>query len=160
MASASKAFTRALRSTPATSAFRTTATRRFAAQGPKISPRRGYVSEAPKPSGNSALLYGSIAAVLLAGVGYYAYGSSSSTLPSPTQAIKAPSGEGLKAGIFKPTKEDYQKVYEAVAKRLIEVDDYDDGSYGPVLLRLAWHSSGTYDELTKTGGSNGASKSD
>lgn len=25
-----------------------------------------------------------------------------------------------------------------------------------VILRLAWHSSGTYDKNTKTGGSNGA----
>lgn len=33
---------------------------------------------------------------------------------------------------------------------------YDDGSYGPVLVRLAWHASGTYDKETKTGGSNGA----
>ena len=37
-----------------------------------------------------------------------------------------------------------------------EKDDYDDGSYGPVLVRLAWHASGTYDALTGTGGSNGA----
>ena len=34
--------------------------------------------------------------------------------------------------------------------------DYDDGSYGPVLVRLAWHTSGTYDKNTNTGGSNGA----
>jgi cytochrome c peroxidase len=39
---------------------------------------------------------------------------------------------------------------------LEEKDDYDDGSYGPVLLRLAWHASGTYDKETGTGGSNGA----
>lgn len=35
-------------------------------------------------------------------------------------------------------------------------DDYDDGSYGPVLVRLAWHASGTFDKATGTGGSNGA----
>jgi hypothetical protein len=31
-----------------------------------------------------------------------------------------------------------------------------DQNRGPTLVRLAWHSSGTYDELTMTGGSNGA----
>ena len=46
-------------------------------------------------------------------------------------------------GIFTPKKEDYQKVYDEIAKALVEQDDYDDGSYGPVLLRLAWHCSGT-----------------
>lgn len=46
-------------------------------------------------------------------------------------------------GIFTPTKDDYQKVYNEIAKLLEEKDDYDDGSYGPVLLRLAWHCSGT-----------------
>jgi len=43
-----------------------------------------------------------------------------------------------------------------VAARLEENDDYDDGSYGPVLVRLAWHCSGTFDKETGTGGSNGA----
>jgi len=33
---------------------------------------------------------------------------------------------------------------------------HDDGTLGPLFLRLAWHSSGTYDARTKTGGSNGA----
>ena len=35
-------------------------------------------------------------------------------------------------------------------------DDYDDGSYGPTLVRLAWHCSGTYNKHTGNGGSNGA----
>jgi hypothetical protein len=29
-----------------------------------------------------------------------------------------------------------------------------DGSLAPVLIRLAWHASGTYDKNDKTGGSN------
>lgn len=29
-----------------------------------------------------------------------------------------------------------------------------DGSLAPVLIRLAWHASGTYDKDEKTGGSN------
>ncbi|KAI8620133.1 heme peroxidase [Chytriomyces sp. MP71] len=50
---------------------------------------------------------------------------------------------------------DYQEVYNAVAK-VLDNENYDDGSYGPVLVRLAWHASGTYDKATGTGGSNGA----
>ncbi|KAI7827538.1 heme peroxidase, partial [Gamsiella multidivaricata] len=48
---------------------------------------------------------------------------------------------------------DYQKVYNAIAA-IIEDENYDDGSYGPVFLRLAWHASGTYDINSKDGGSN------
>ncbi|TVY55387.1 Cytochrome c peroxidase, mitochondrial [Lachnellula cervina] len=59
-------------------------------------------------------------------------------------------------GNSKPTKEDYQKVYNEIAGRLEEDYHYDDGSYGPILVRLAWHASGTYDTKTDTGGSNGA----
>ncbi|CAH0056168.1 unnamed protein product [Clonostachys solani] len=52
--------------------------------------------------------------------------------------------------------EDYQQVYNEIARRLEENLDYDDGSYGPILVRLAWHASGTYDARTDSGGSNGA----
>jgi cytochrome c peroxidase len=54
------------------------------------------------------------------------------------------------------TQQDYQAVYDAIAEKLIEEDDWDDGSYAPVVLRLGWHASGTYDKETNTGGSNGA----
>jgi len=50
---------------------------------------------------------------------------------------------------------DYEAVRKAIAAKL-DNNDYDDGSYGPVLIRLAWHASGTYDKKTGTGGSNGA----
>lgn len=50
---------------------------------------------------------------------------------------------------------DYDAVKRDIAS-IIPQPDYDDGSAGPVLVRLAWHASGTYDQATKTGGSNGA----
>lgn len=52
-------------------------------------------------------------------------------------------GESKASTPFVPKKEDYQQVYNAIAKQLEEQDDYDDGSYGPVIVRLAWHCSGT-----------------
>jgi len=53
-----------------------------------------------------------------------------------------------------PCPLDYQKVYNSIAE-LLEAE-YDDGSYGPVLVRLAWHASGTYDKSVGDGGSNKA----
>ncbi|GMH35454.1 hypothetical protein BSKO_03322 [Bryopsis sp. KO-2023] len=52
-------------------------------------------------------------------------------------------------------KPDYEAVRKAIAD-LMEVEDFDDGSYGPILVRLAWHASGTYEKDTGSGGSNGA----
>ncbi|PMD18371.1 class II peroxidase [Hyaloscypha hepaticicola] len=52
-------------------------------------------------------------------------------------------------------KGDFEAVRKDIAK-LLHQPEYDDGSAGPVLVRLAWHSSGTYDAETDTGGSNGA----
>ncbi|KAJ2740547.1 heme peroxidase [Coemansia sp. BCRC 34301] len=52
-------------------------------------------------------------------------------------------------------KVSYQRVYKDIAD-LLEDENYDDGSYGPVFVRLAWHASGTFDKKTRTGGSAGA----
>jgi len=150
MATAAKSFTRVLRATPATSSLRTTAARRFAAPRTTFrqQSRRGYADSAGSKGGNSTLIGGLAVAALAAGAGYYFYNG-------PTLAVTE-SSDKKQAGIFTPKAEDYQKVYDSIAKRLAEQDDYDDGSYGPVLVRLGWHASGTYDAQTKTGGSNGA----
>jgi len=50
---------------------------------------------------------------------------------------------------------DWNQVRRDIAQ-LLEKEDYDDGSYGPLFARLAWHASGTYDKGSHTGGSNGA----
>lgn len=61
-----------------------------------------------------------------------------------------------------PSKQgDYNAVRASIAKVLNQpnYDGYDESvkhSAGPVLVRLAWHASGTYDVKTDTGGSDGA----
>ncbi|USW58572.1 Putative hem peroxidase [Septoria linicola] len=141
MASSSRTFTRALRSTPGTQAIRAPASRGTAGLF-RTQARRGYSSEAPKP-GNSWTIWAASGVAVGVG-GYFAIRDTRQQSDAKT------------TNVFTPTKEDYQKVYDAVAAKLIEEDDYDDGSYGPVLLRLGWHASGTYDAETGTGGSNGA----
>lgn len=49
--------------------------------------------------------------------------------------------------------------YNAVRKHIAAILDqpaYDDGSLGPVFIRLGWHASGTYSKTDGTGGSDGA----
>jgi cytochrome c peroxidase len=150
MQSATRSFARAaIKSSPSTLVFKT-ATRNTAFTLPRQTfrqqSRRGYASQ-PSSSGSSTLLWvGALAAA--GGAGYYFYTRSNGSLLSGSASETK--------GVFTPKYEDYQKVYNEIAARLEENDDYDDGSYGPVLVRLAWHASGTYDAETKTGGSNGA----
>ncbi|KTW31276.1 uncharacterized protein T551_01348 [Pneumocystis jirovecii RU7] len=58
----------------------------------------------------------------------------------------------------KITEKDYYKVYQEIAELMDsdDVENYDDGSLGPILVRLGWHSSGTYNKENNSGGSNGA----
>ncbi|KAI1382084.1 heme peroxidase [Hypoxylon crocopeplum] len=133
-ATVSRQFARATLRTTARNTFATSSRQAFRQHG-----RRFYSSEPPKTSSSSGLVY--LAGAAVAGAaGYYFYTQGTSATPK----------------VFTPTKEDYQKVYNEIANRLEENDEYDDGSYGPVLVRLAWHASGTYDKETGTGGSNGA----
>lgn len=150
MASTARTFARAaVNSTHATSAFKTTARNTaftLPRQAFRQQSKRGYASEPTKSS--SSGLYIGIGALALGGAGYYFYTKGNGSLLSGSASETS--------GLFTPKFEDYQKVYNEIAARLEEKDDYDDGSYGPVLVRLAWHCSGTFDKETGTGGSNGA----
>lgn len=137
MASATRQFARVATRTTARNAFAVAPRQAFRQQG-----RRWYSSEPASQKSSSTWLYLTGAAAA-GGLGFWYYTASGS-----------PSAASSK--IVNPTKEDYQKVYNEIASRLEEKDDYDDGSFGPVLLRLAWHASGTFDKQTGTGGSNGA----
>lgn len=102
------------------------------------SSRRCYASG---PSGKSSTtrtgLYVTLGLTAFAGAGYFYLNNG-----GLTGLNKGSSGESR--GVFTPKKEDYQQVYNEIARLLEEKDDYDDGSYGPVIVRLAWHCSGTY----------------
>lgn len=137
MASAARTFTRTAARAATRNTFAVAPRQAFRQHG-----RRYYSSEPAKQSSSSSLLL-ALAAAAAGGAGYWYYTASG-----------APSAASAK--IVNPTKDDYQKVYNEIASRLEEKDDYDDGSFGPVLLRLAWHASGTFDKATGTGGSNGA----
>ncbi|KAF9353993.1 heme peroxidase [Mortierella sp. AD094] len=122
-----------------------------AAVAPRFTAVRTFASHHPQhPSGarsNSGGMSSLVIAALAAGAGavgyhYYAQGSK-----LPQVLSTATSGGEEKQPL------DYQKVYNAIAE-LLEDDNYDDGSYAPVFLRLAWHASGTYDKNANNGGSS------
>lgn len=108
-------------------------------------PRRFNSSKShstPKPSGSSAAPLVGLA--IASGLGYFAYNYFTAGAGPLVEAKTADNA----------TFEDYQSVYNSIAKRLQEVDDDpQEGSYGPALVRFAWHSSGTYDKHKNDGGS-------
>ncbi|KAF9568162.1 cytochrome c peroxidase [Agrocybe pediades] len=111
----------------------------------------------PPPAGEAAKssstgLYLGLGGAAAAGLAYFFFATDSgketgTSVKSGVQSAKV-------AANFVPTKEDYIKVYNKIAQVIDDAGEYDDGSYGPVLVRLAWHASGTYDKDSKTGGSN------
>ncbi|GAA5974323.1 hypothetical protein JCM8115_006761 [Rhodotorula mucilaginosa] len=129
------AFASVLRATPRLAV-------RAAPQMARTAGRRGFASGPSETKSNSNLLYGALGAAVIGG-GLYFYAR-----PDPNDARTVKDAAS-------PQEVDYQAVYNAIADSLDD-DNYDDGSYGPVLVRLAWHASGTYDKNTGNGGSNGA----
>lgn len=50
----------------------------------------------------------------------------------------------------------YEQIRNEI-KSILPNTYWDDSCFlGPVFIRLSWHASGTYDAVSKTGGSNGA----
>ncbi|WVO18566.1 cytochrome c peroxidase, mitochondrial [Cryptococcus depauperatus] len=124
--------------------------RRFATEGgPEI-------SKPPPPRSSSVPIWLGAVGLAALGAAYYFYGTFGSPSDSAKQADTVVRGAvatvegkvGLRRG-----KDEYQKVYDRIADTL-EKEGYDDGSLAPVLLRLAWHSSGTFNVEDGTGGSN------
>ncbi|DBA80066.1 TPA: heme peroxidase [Trebouxia sp. C0005] len=107
---------------------------------------RHFASEAGSASGSSGTKW-FIGLAGLTGAVWAAekYGYLGNVLGLPPRASK----DGVATNL------DYKAIREDIAS-LLDAEDYDDGSYGPVLVRLAWHSSGTYSKEDGTGGSNGA----
>ncbi|ANB13229.1 Ccp1p [Sugiyamaella lignohabitans] len=112
---------------------------------PKVEPNAGAGAGAGAGGSSGGSGFGTFAVVLgAAAAGYYGYTQFYAGSDSTDAAAK---DAGIK------TFDDYKKVYEAIAKKLVDDDDYDDGSYGPVLVRLAWHASGSYSKVSADGGS-------
>ena len=104
---------------------------------------------------SNALKSISMAVGTFAAIGAGTYFAVESTFPrtnnlDPTLAAK-PTQKTASSGVdFKAVRKDIAAVLEKDA-------DYDGiGHYGPVLVRLAWHAAGSYDKVTGTGGSDGA----
>ncbi|UZJ52056.1 hypothetical protein CBS101457_001376 [Exobasidium rhododendri] len=133
--------------------------RRLPAVRPYSTAPSGGTSGGSKVSGTNVLV---AAGVLFAGgAGFYFYNQDGKKDlldvgvgrgASKLGGAKAKSANQTGVGSFA----DYQEVYNEIANELERDEKYDDGSFGPVLVRLAWHASGTYCKDTNTGGSNGA----
>ncbi|KAG4301477.1 hypothetical protein PCK1_002403 [Pneumocystis canis] len=102
-------------------------------------PRCAYrvYSTGTSPSSKKGLYGGFIIGAVLLGGGYYYYKNGMESFQCLIPR--------------KPVQKDYHKVYKEIAELLNsdEVEDYDDGSLGPILVRLGWHSSGTYNKENK-----------
>ncbi|KAI1131107.1 heme peroxidase [Nemania abortiva] len=85
------------------------------------------------------------------------YCAKPNTVPPNNEKIAQTMAPSSIAGARPPQPSPAQlDAVRASIRSLLHQPNYDDGSAGPVLVRLAWHSAGTYDAASGTGGSNGA----
>lgn len=104
-----------------------------------------------RSQGTSKMLFGSVAVLAAAGGAFLLFGKDDklAALGVGKDGANKLKGSGSgKNGVvggagytgLAASKDDYQKVYNAIADKLEANPEYDDGSYGPVLVRLAWHA--------------------
>ena len=111
----------------------------------------------PPPPQSGSWTLPIVGGLALIGAGGYYYYKRAGLAGGMVPASELPVAAGKKGAEQIAKVGDYQAVYDAIAASLEEgAENYDDGSFGPVILRLAWHASGTYDKETGTGGSDGA----
>ena len=146
--------TSSLLSSPSTRQGYRSRPRLLQAQG-QAQARRGYADGGGGSGGGGgggSGLYWTLGLVGVAGAGYFAYANGYISQGQVTGAVEEGKEKASAAGWkvkkevdpeMKRSKGDYQAVYNHIAKLLEEKDEYDDGSYGPLLVRLAWHCSGT-----------------
>jgi len=113
---------------------------RVALNGSRVFCRRAFASPALRPSAQRRVPK----ATLAVGAGALALGATAHWQHSSCDSASV----------------DWSQVRKEIVK-ILEDDTYTDSSYegatpGPLFLRLAWHSSGTFCAATKTGGSDGA----
>ena len=145
MSKAARTLTKAVPRVAATSSIRLAArsSRQTAVKEFFQSSRRHYSSGPTRLKSNASAYIGITAAAAAFGGAVYFYSAQQGKVPE----VHIKQGSASQSiGIFEPSEEDYQKVYNTISRQIVEKDDYDDGSYGPVLVRLAWHASGTYGE--------------
>ncbi|CEP64460.1 cytochrome-c peroxidase LALA0_S11e04676g [Lachancea lanzarotensis] len=108
---------------------------------------------------NSLYLLAGATAAVGAGVAFnnYQNGRRNQKQNSPKiWGTLAAGGAGLHTAEVQKSPQDYQKVYNAIAQKMQDEDEYDNYiGYGPVLVRLAWHVSGTFEKADNSGGSFG-----
>jgi len=77
-------------------------------------------------------------------------------IPSIASAKEEEQKECDKSKSCKLTCEQVTQISKSIAAILDAGNNYDDGSYGPLFIRLAWHCAGTYDKKSNGHGSRGA----
>jgi len=82
--------------------------------------------------------------------------ASSAVATAPAAVATMPAAPAQRQTPYATLADAYYADVRRELKLNMDNPSWDDGSLAPIFIRLAWHSSGTYDKASNTGGSNGA----